>query len=175
MFSPISASNIYYFKKLCAYAWASLVTTFNAGDAGDLGLIPGSGNPHGGGRGNPLQYSHLENPTDRGAWQATVHRVTKSQTWLKQLSMHACNRYTHICSWPLKNTDLNGTGSLVHGFFFFNKVCTIVLHNPRLAEFTNAELWSQGLIKIICRLWTALKVGVPNPHIVPGSTVYLAA
>ena len=38
--------------------------------------------------GNPLQYSCLENPMDRGAWRATVHRVTKSQTQLKQLSMH---------------------------------------------------------------------------------------
>ena len=42
------------------------------------------------GHGNPLQYSCLENPVDRGAWQATVHKVTKSQTWLKQLSIYAC-------------------------------------------------------------------------------------
>ena len=48
----------------------------------DTGLIPGSG----GGHGNPLQYSCLENPMDRGAWQATVHRVEKSHSWLKQLS-----------------------------------------------------------------------------------------
>ena len=46
----------------------------NARDAGDMDLIPGEGN------GNPLLYSCLGNPTDRGAWQATVHRVTKSQT-----------------------------------------------------------------------------------------------
>ena len=39
-------------------------------------------------RGNPLQYSHLENPTDRGAWRAIVHRVAKSQTWLKRLTIH---------------------------------------------------------------------------------------
>ena len=42
------------------------------------------------GGGNPLQYSCLENPVDRGTWQATVHRVTKSQTWLKWLSTHTC-------------------------------------------------------------------------------------
>ena len=48
-----------------------------------LGRFPG------GGLGNPLQYSCLENPTDRGAWQTVVSRVAKSQTWLKQLSMHA--------------------------------------------------------------------------------------
>ena len=42
------------------------------------------------GNSNPLQYSCPENPVDRGAWWAAVHRVTHSQTWLKHLSMHAC-------------------------------------------------------------------------------------
>jgi len=46
----------------------------NAGDKGDVGLIPGSGRPPGGGHGNPLQYPCLGNPTDRGAWWATVQR-----------------------------------------------------------------------------------------------------
>ena len=50
----------------------------NAGDTGDAGLIPGSGRSLGEGNGNPLQYSCLENTMDRGAWQATVHRVAKS-------------------------------------------------------------------------------------------------
>ena len=50
----------------------------NAGDMRDAGLIPGSGRSPGGGQGNTLQYSCLENPMDRGAWQATVHRVAKS-------------------------------------------------------------------------------------------------
>ena len=61
----------------------------NAGDSGDSGLIPGSGRSSGEGHGNPLQYSCPENPMDRGAWWATVHGVTKSQTGLKQLSTHA--------------------------------------------------------------------------------------
>ena len=51
-----------------------------------MGLIPRSGRSPGGGNGNPLQYSCLENPMDRGAWQATVPRVTQSQTQLKQIS-----------------------------------------------------------------------------------------
>ena len=55
-------------------------TPANAGDARDVGWIPGSGRFPGGGHGNPLQYSCLENLTDRGAWQATVHGVAKSQT-----------------------------------------------------------------------------------------------
>ena len=53
------------------------------------GLIPALERFPGGGHGNPLQYSCLENAMDQGAWQATVHRVTKNWTWLKQLSTHA--------------------------------------------------------------------------------------
>ena len=52
----------------------------SACNAGDLGSIPGLGRSPGEGNGNPLQYSCLENPMDRGAWWATVHRVTKSRT-----------------------------------------------------------------------------------------------
>ena len=65
----------------------------NVGNVKDVGLIPGLGRPPGGrppGRryGNPLQPSCLENLVDRGAWQTTIHRVTKSQTQLKWLSTH---------------------------------------------------------------------------------------
>ena len=52
------------------------------GDAGDVSLIPWLGRSPGGGNGNPLQYSCLENPMDRGAWQATVHGVAKNWTQL---------------------------------------------------------------------------------------------
>ena len=55
-------------------------STCNAGDAGYMGLIPGSGRSPGGGNGNPLQYSCLKNPMDRGGWRSSVHRVTKNQT-----------------------------------------------------------------------------------------------
>ena len=48
--------------------------------AGDSGLIPGSESSPGGGHGNPLQYSCLENPMDRGTWWATVHEAAKGQT-----------------------------------------------------------------------------------------------
>ena len=51
-----------------------------ADNAGDLGSTPGLGRSPGGGHGNPLQYSCLENPMDTGAWQATVHGVAKSRT-----------------------------------------------------------------------------------------------
>ena len=55
----------------------SKASTYNAGD---LGSIPGSGRASGEGNDNPLWYSCLENPKDRGAWQATGHGVTKSRT-----------------------------------------------------------------------------------------------
>ena len=57
----------------------------SAYNAGDSGLIPGSGRSLGNWNGNPFQYSYLENPMDRGAWRATVHRVTKSRIRLKWL------------------------------------------------------------------------------------------
>ena len=55
----------------------------HAGDIGDVSLIPGSGRSPGGGHGNPLQFSCLGNPVDRGAWQATVLMVAKSYIGLK--------------------------------------------------------------------------------------------
>ena len=60
----------------------------NAGDIKDSGLIPGSRRSPRRGHSNPLQYSGLERPTDRGAWQAKVHSVAKSRTRLKSLSTH---------------------------------------------------------------------------------------
>ena len=66
--------------------WASQVAlvvknpSTKAGDTGDVGLISRLGRSPGGGHGNPLQYSCLENPMDRGAWWARVHGVTKNQT-----------------------------------------------------------------------------------------------
>ena len=63
----------------------------NAGDVIGAGLIPGLGRFPGGGNGNPLQHSSLENPMDRGGWRATVHKVAESWTWLKWLSMQHTN------------------------------------------------------------------------------------
>ena len=61
----------------------------DAGDIRDMGSVPGSGRSPGGGHGNPLQYSHLENPVDRGAWRAIIRGVSVSQTKVKRLSIHA--------------------------------------------------------------------------------------
>ena len=69
--------------------WQTICLPANAGDAEDMGLIPGWGRSLGGEHGNPLQYSCLENPMDRGAWQAGVPRVAKRWTWLSDwMCMH---------------------------------------------------------------------------------------
>ena len=70
-----------------------------------MGLIPGSGRSPGGGHGHPLQYSCLENPMDKGAWRATVHRVAKSLTWLKRLS--TCTDC--LCRWRIPGSQNRDT------------------------------------------------------------------
>ena len=66
------------------------------GNVREEGLTPGSGRSPGGGHGNLFQFSCLENPMDRGAGWATVHRVTKSWTQIKWLNMHICSINLHV-------------------------------------------------------------------------------
>ena len=84
-------------KSAFGAAQVALVVKNPPANAGDMGLIPGLGRSPGGRNGNPLHYSCLENPMDRGACLATVHVVAKSQTRLKRLGMHALHlNYTAI-------------------------------------------------------------------------------
>ena len=76
----------------------------NAGESKDLGSFPGSGISPGEGNGKPLQYSCLENPMDKGAWQAQVHGASTSQTWL--------NEHAHTCIYIADS--LCCTGILFH-------------------------------------------------------------
>ena len=73
---------------MCQVALVLTNPLATAGEVRDMGLIPGSGRSPGEGHGNPLQYSCLENPMDRGAWQAAVHGVAQNRTQLKRLSTH---------------------------------------------------------------------------------------
>ena len=99
--------HIYWHKKLCTDVYNNCIHNCqkletrcpleggsedkaSACNAGDLGSIPGLGRSPGEGNGNPLQYSCLENPMDRGAWWATVHGVTKSQTRLSKFTFFHC-------------------------------------------------------------------------------------
>ena len=72
----------HYFASMCALSWVAQDGKESACNAGDLGLIRGSGRSPGEGKGNPLWYSCLENSMDRRAWRATVHGVPKSRTQL---------------------------------------------------------------------------------------------
>ena len=97
----------------------------NAGDIRDVGLIPGSGRSPGGGHGNPLQYSCLENPMDGGAWWAAVHGVSKSRTQLSDFTFtfhfHALEKETathsSVLAWRIPGTGEPGGWSSVgsHG------------------------------------------------------------
>ena len=72
----------------------------SACNAGDLGSIPGWGRSSREGNGNPLQYSCLENSTDRGAWRATVHGVRRSRTWLSDFHFHQIHHHMLLHSLP---------------------------------------------------------------------------
>ena len=72
-----------------------------AGDVRDVGSILGWGRSPGVGYGNPLQYSCLENPLDKGAWWATVRGVAKRQARLKQLSIHTHSTQTYLMLYSL--------------------------------------------------------------------------
>ena len=76
-------------------------------NAGDLGLIPGSGRSPGEGNGNPLQYSCLENSTDRGTWWATVHGFLKSWTWLSDFTFTSV--FNPIMKVPPSGPNINLT------------------------------------------------------------------
>ena len=104
----------------------------NAGAAGGVGLIPGLGRSPGGGHGNPLQYSCLEKPLDRGAWRATVHGVTESDT-TEQLSTHTCSRQDIHLVTP--TTDL----------------ATLLKINST-ARSMKSSLWQEGQIDLIFTL-----------------------
>ena len=103
---------------------SSKEATCCAGDTGDAGLIPEWGRSPGGGSGNPLQYSCLENPMDRGAWRAEVHkRVAKNWTQLKRRRQW---HPTPVLS-PGKSMDRGGWWAVVHG---------VAKSQTRLSDFT---------------------------------------
>ena len=73
----------------------------SACSVGELGSVPGSGRSPREGKGNPLQYSFLENSMDRGVLWATVHRVIKSRIWLSDFHFQFSTNFFHLSSAPL--------------------------------------------------------------------------
>ena len=111
--APSQAGACYLFPKqsiplfsICKWSvgatQVALVVKNLPANARAAGSVPGSGRSPGGGNGNPLQYFCLGNSMDRGAWQATVHRVTKSRTWLSTgacaLSFTHTHTHTHTAT-----------------------------------------------------------------------------
>ena len=112
-------------------------------DARDTGLIPGWGRCPGGGNGSPLQYSCLKSPTDRGAWQAIVHGVTKSRTWL--------SHYAWALAW------LPGFPLLLMGCKYWLDMLLILcepqfpcLHNGEDMACLSGLLWYLNKITYMC-------------------------
>ena len=91
-----------------------------AGDTGNTGLTPESGRSPGERNGNPLQYSRLENSTDRGAWQATIHGAAKSWTRLKRLRTYThTHTHTYLFFYFLYYTMLVPMAELICLSFYF--------------------------------------------------------
>ena len=121
-------------------------STCYAGATGDRGSTPGWGRSSGGGswqgHGNPVQYSCLENPMDRAAWQAAVHRVTKSRRQLKRLSMRTLLLYCIIMKKPFSRCYGEGNG---------NPLQCSCLENPR----DGGAWWA--VVSGVAQSWTWLK------------------
>ena len=119
----------------------------NAGGIRDMGLIPGSGRSSGGEHSSSLQYSCLENPMDREAWWATVHGVTKSQTWLKWLSIAQHREYLGYLAkdhrYMEDNIRINSSNVLFQAFLWFTSwsLPFTVTQFPLLNDADNSELW----------------------------------
>ena len=93
----------------------------SACNAGDESLIPGSGRSSGGGNGNPLQYSCLENPMNGGAWQGTVHWVAKSWTQLSDFYFHIMS-LSFLCI-PLEVWGVSGPWCTENGAHCMDRLC----------------------------------------------------
>ena len=112
---PGKSLNFLNISNTCLSSPSSSVVKNPHASAGDMGLIPGSGRSPGGGNGNPLQHSCLENPMGRGAWRATVHGVSKESDTTEHehhpIHVH-CRSFKNISKqekaffWTFKCTDV---------------------------------------------------------------------
>ena len=146
--------NIYLYFCLGIFPSGTMVKNLpaNAGDARDVGLIPGSRRSPGEGNGNPLQYSCLGNCMDRGAWWATVHRVAHSWTRL--------NNWAHTC------IDIYMT--LMLSAFLSQFWCTLYFSSLQSKKHT-AWLFHEGLWWVSVREGRGLSPRIPHTkHCSPG-------
>ena len=121
-------------------------------DLRGVGLLPGSGRSPGGGHGDPLQYSCLENPKDRGAWRATIHRVAESRTRLKLLSMRT---YMHVLinTWspPLGAYSVVGIQLWECGLKGYQPIADLISHLTLGCSSRRADLNGSNMETVIGR------------------------
>ena len=115
---------------------------------GDPGSIPGSGRSPGEGNGNPLQYSCLENPMDGGAWQATVHGVAKSRTWLSDFTFTFKRLFSSSSLSTIRVVKVK-VKSLSH-VRLFTTPWTAACQAPPSMGFSRQEYWSGLPLPTIC-------------------------
>ena len=120
----------------------------SAGYIRDVGSIPGLGRSPGRQHGNPLQYSCLENLMDRGTWRAMAHRVAKSQTWLKWLSVHAHMDRMAACyhkpTHPITNhkATVHFTKHIWAYYFTLHLIYPERSLSEEMAELVHVQLWT---------------------------------
>ena len=127
----------------------------------DLGLIPGLGRSSGEENGNPLQYSCLENPMDRGTWKVMLHRVTKSQPKLRWLSMHTlCEMSSYhpisLGFWKLLPREglYSAPGILLSDGCMTCKLCGTSYLRASRPQQSPRHSWSFiGIFKVLCHRW----------------------
>ena len=149
----------------------------SAGDARDVSSIPGLGRSPGGGHGNPLQYSCLENPMDRGAWQATVHGVEKSRTQLKRLSTHVTPSTSCVSG---RNPFTFVSSSLERFWFFFKYLPLSISVKMIFVNYSEQSLVCIRYYGSVCSTknavslgWAFLATGSDSPAPHPLSCLFL--
>ena len=117
--------------------------------AGDLGSITGSGRSPGEGNSNPLQYSCLENPMGWGAWQATVHGVTKSQTWLSNFTQFI---------WATAHSSETTKHIQRHLY-----ACFAVIKLPKTIKTNNGPAYTSRAFQQFLKIWSIKhSTGIPQ-------------
>ena len=112
----------------------------NAGGAGDMGSIPGSGRSPGEGNGYPLQYSCLGNPMDRGAWWATVHGVTKSWTRLTISGAPSDTKWMLLGTWIIAKIPANSQKCSVLDFSGETDTLYLLSSNPLCSSHEQSDI-----------------------------------
>ena len=138
----------------------------SACNAGDMGLILRSGRSSGEGNGNPLQYSSLRNPMNRGAWWATVRGVTGSQT---RLSNWAHTRSGTSLLFEYSRPDGVWRGAPLHRALFCLHICPSEMSLRSLTHLFNQIFSHCWILRILCIFWRTILYQVCLPQIFPPS------